>query len=375
MKKFWVWIGIAVVVILAVVLIVTQIRKEEKEIKIGAILPLTGDAAQWGIPPLRGAELAVQEINSSNFLNSKISLIVEDGKCDPKEGVSAFNKLVSINKVRLIMGEVCSSVTLAIAPIAEKNKILLISPASTNPKISEAGDYIFRVIPSDALRGKVFAEYVFNKGYRKVGIIYINNEGGKGNRDSFKKRFEELGGQIVIEERYEPGATDMRTQLTKIKNVYPEVVMVVSYPSDTPILMKQAKELGLNTPLYFQTEAVEDPNVLREAGNAAEGVIYILPAPAEGEKPNEFIQRYEKAYGKKPELFAAEAYDIIWLIANAIKETGKTDPTSIKDYLYTVKDYPGASGVITFDKNGDVLKPMAIKTIKNGKPVLIETVK
>jgi len=375
MKRVWIGIGVVVVVVLVVVLIVTQVRKEPGEIKIGAILPLTGDAAQWGIPPLRGAELAVREINETNFLNFKLTLIVEDGKCNPKEAVSAFNKIITVDKVKLVMGEVCSGATLAIAPIAEKNRILLISPASTNPKISEAGDYIFRVIPSDALRGAVFAEYVFNKGYRRVGIIYINNEGGKGNRDSFKERFEDLGGQIVIEEIYEPGSTDMRAQLTKIKRISPEVVVVVSYPSDTYILMKQAKELGLNIPLYFQTEAVEDPNVLREAGNAAEGVIYILPAPAEGEKTDEFIQRYERVYGIKPELFAAEGYDIIWLIANAIKETGKTDPGSIKDYLYKVKNYQGASGIITFDKNGDVLKPMAIKTIKNGKPVLIEIVK
>ena len=367
-----------ILILLAVIIvgIITYPKKKEPEvIKIGAILPLTGDAAQWGIPPRRGAELAIKKINEANFLNFKLDLIVEDGKCSPKEAVSAFNKIITVDKVRLVMGEVCSGATLAIAPIAEKNGILLISPASTNPTISEAGDYIFRVIPSDALRGKVFAEYVFNKGYRRVGIIYINNEGGKGNRDSFKERFENLGGQIVIEETYKPGSTDMRAQLTKIKSISPEVVIAVSYPSDTYILMKQAKELELNIPLYFQTEAVEDSNVLREAGNAAEGVIYILPAPAEGEKTDEFIQEYEKVYGIKPELFAAEGYDIIWLIANAIKDTGKTDPKSIKDYLYKVKNYQGASGIITFDENGDVLKPMAIKTIKDGKPTLIELVK
>lgn len=350
------------------------VKKEEKEIKIGAILPLTGDAAQWGIPPQKGGELAVKDINQSKFLGSNLKFIVEDTKCEPKVGLSAFNKLVSVDGVKLVMGAVCSSVTLSVAPVAEKNKILLVSPASTNPKISEAGDYIFRIIPSDALRGKAFAEYLFNKGYRKVGIIYINNEGGKGNRDSFKNRFQELTGQIIIEETYDQGSTDLRSQLTKIKKASPETLVVVSYPSDTVILMKQAKELGIKIPLYFQTEAVEDPNVLREAKNASEGVTYILPAPAEGEKPNEFVQKYEKAYGKKPELFAAEAYDIIWLIAKAIKESGKTDATSIKEYLYTIKNYQGASGVITFDKNGDVLKPMAIKTIRTGQSVLLEVV-
>ena len=136
-------------------------RKKVEFIKIGAILPLTGDAAQWGIPPQKGAELAVEEINKAGGINGKkLKLIVQDTKCEPKAGVSSFQKLISDKEIRIVIGGVCSSVTLAVAPIAEKNKILLISPASTNPKITNAGDYIFRVIPSDDLRGKVFAEYL-----------------------------------------------------------------------------------------------------------------------------------------------------------------------------------------------------------------------
>ncbi len=374
MKKIWIGIGIAVAVILVAVFIVTQTKREAGVIKIGAILPLTGPNAQWGVPPQKGAELAIEEINRKRGVKRKnFVLVAEDTRCEPKEGVSAFNKLLAQN-IKIVLGGVCSSVTLAAAPIAERNKILLISPASTNPKITQAGDFIFRVIPSDALRGKVFAEYLFSKKIRNVAMLYINNEGGVGNKNAFAKRFTELGGKIVDEESYGQESTDMRTQLSKIATSKAEAVVIVSYLGDTPLIMKQAKELGLSLPLYFQTEAVEDPNVLRVAGDAAEGVIYILPAPAEGKRPNEFVQKYEKIYGKKPELFAAESYDIICLIAKAIKETGKSDPITIKDYLYTVKNYQGASGLITFDKNGDVLKPMAIKTIRKGKPVLLEVV-
>lgn len=370
---YWMTLAISFVFILSITISCT--KNENKELKIGAILPLTGDSAQWGIPPSKGAEIAADEINENDFLEGKkLKILFEDTKCDPKEGVAGFNKLISVHGVKIVLGGVCSSVTLAVAPIAEKNKILLISPASTNPKITDAGDYIFRIIPSDELRGKVFATYLFNKGYRKVGIIYINNEGGKGNRDSFKNAFQNLNGQIIIEDTYDAGTTDIRSQLTKIKNTSIEALVIVSYPSDTIILLKQAKELGITVPLYFQTEAVEDPNVLREAGSSAEGVIYILPAPAEGEIPNEFVKKYQKRYGIKPELFAAEAYDIIWLIAKAIRDTKKVDSNSIKKYFYTIKNYQGASGIITFDNNGDVLKPMAIKTIKNGNPLLLEVV-
>lgn len=373
-------LGIVVVLLLVAIgfiLFKSQVHQvSDNEIKIGAVLPLTGPNAQWGIPPQRGALLAVEEANADGGINGKkIVLLSEDSQCEPQKGVSAFRKIISDKDIKAVLGAVCSSVTLAIAPIAEKNKIILISPASTNPKISQAGDYIFRVIPSDALRGKVFAEYLYNKGYRKVAILYINNDGGRGNRDAFAERFKQLGGKIVLEESYEQDATDVRSQLTKIKHSDAEAVVVVSYLGDTPIVMKQAKELGLSKPLYFQTEAVEDPNVLKAAGKAAEGVIYILPAPPEGKAYEEFKAKYREKYGKDPELFAAEAYDAVNLILQAIRSNnGLVDPDKIKEFLYSVKNYQGASGIITFDKNGDVLKPMAIKQIKNGKPTLLEIV-
>jgi branched-chain amino acid transport system substrate-binding protein len=371
------WLGVAVVALVAAIVFVflTTRQQQADTITIGAILPLTGDAAQWGIPPRNGAELAVEEINARGGVAGKrLVLSVEDSRAEPKEGVSAFNKIVSGGNVKIILGAVASSVSLAVAPIAERNHIVLISPASTNPKITDAGDFIFRVIPSDALRGQVFAEYLFkDKGIKKVAIIYINNEGGVGNRDSFKARFTELGGEVILEEGYKQGTSDLRSQITKVKASEAEAVVVVSYPQDTILLMKQAKELDIGKPLYFQTEAVEDANVLREAGNAAEGVTYILPAPAEGAASDRFAKAYKQKYGKNPELFAAEAYDIIYLIAKAIESNpdSKVSAELLRDYLYKVRDYAGASGTITFDKNGDVVKPMAIKEIHNGAPKLV----
>jgi len=330
----------------------------------------------WGgIPPKNGAQLAIDTINAHGGVGGiKLALNIEDTRCEPKDGVSAFNKLTSIQSIKIILGEVCSSVTLAVAPLAEKNRILLISPASTNPKITSAGDFIFRVIPSDDLRGKVFAEYIFSDvNIKQMAILYINNEGGIGNRNSFKERFTQLGGQVVTEEAYPQNTTDLRAQITKIKNTNAKGVLVVSYPQDTIIVLKQARELNLSIPLYFQTEAVEDSNVLREAGNTSDGVVYILPAPATGGKADKFAESYENKYGKKPELFAAEAYDIIELIAAAITANHGKEISAelIRDYLYSVRNFQGASGSISFDKNGDVIKPMAIKRIVKGAPQLI----
>ena len=373
-----IWLGVAVIVLVAVLVVVflTTRQQEADTITVGAILPLTGDSAQWGIPPRNGAELAVEEINARGGVAGKrLILSVEDSRAEPKEGVSAFNKIISGGNVRIILGAVASSVSLAVAPIAERNHVVLISPASTNPKITDAGDFIFRVIPSDVLRGQVFAEYLFkDKGIREVAFIYINNEGGVGNRDSFKARFTELGGKVILEEGYNQGTSDLRSQITKVKASEAEAVVVVSYPQDTILLMKQAKELDIGKPLFFQTEAVEDANVLREAGNAAEGVTYILPAPAEGAASDRFANAYKQKYGKNPELFAAEAYDIIYLIAKAIESNPDSKPSAelVRDYLYNVRNHAGASGSITFDKHGDVVKPMAIKRIVNGQPALVK---
>jgi len=343
---------------------------------IGAILPLTGDAAHWGIPPRNGAELAVDEINAAGGLGGrKLKLIVEDDRCQPAEGIAVFDKIMaSANPPAIlpaILGAVCSGVTLAVAPLAEARKTVLISPASTSPKVTDAGDFIFRVIPSGDLRGKVFAEYLYQqRGLRKIAVLHIDNEGGIGGSNAFKAEFTQLGGTIVLEEKYPQGASDLRAQLIKIKATDADGVMVGSYPPDTIVVLKQARELGLQQPLFVQTEAVQNPEVLREVADAANGVHYILAAAAAGEAPDRFARAYEAKFGNKPELFAAEGYDIIRLIADAITaNAGKpVSGSDIRDFLYRVRDYAGASGTITFDRNGDVIKPYAIRTIEAGSP-------
>lgn len=342
---------------------------------IGALLPLTGDAAQWGAPARNAAQLAVDEINAAGGVNGqRVALAVEDDRCDAKEGVSAFNKLVAAHKTPVVLGAVCSSVTLAVAPVANREHVTLISPASTNPKITEAGDYVFRVIPSDNLRGEVFAEYLYNEAaVRSVVMLYINNEGGVGNKDTFATRFRTLGGKILGEEAYQQGATDVRSQLTTIKSSPADAVLVVSYPADTVIVLKQAKQLAIDKPLYFQTEAVEDPTVLRDAGDAANGATYILPAAAEGPVAKGFVDSYQKKFAKAPELFAAEAYDIVYLIKEALQQNGSSPASDrIRGYLSSVHDRASASGTITFDQNGDVTKPMAIKRIVDGRPQVVD---
>jgi branched-chain amino acid transport system substrate-binding protein len=347
---------------------------DSDQISIGAVLPLSGDAAHWGIPARTGAEMAVEEINHAGGIGGRsLALVVEDDRCSPADGVSAFNTIMASAKPPVaVLGAVCSGVTLALAPLAESRKVVLISPASTSPKLTGAGDFIFRVVPSGSVRGQVFAEYLYgDRGLRKLAVLYINNEGGIGGSTAFKARFTQLGGTVAIELPYAQGTTDLRAQLDEIKTANTEGVLIGSYPPDTVAVLQQAREIHLQQPLFFTTEAVQNPEVLRQAGDAAEGATYILAAPAAGEAVEKFTAAYEAKFGKEPELFAAEGYDVIRLIAEAIATAESLSGSGIRDFLRRVRDYAGASGTVTFDRNGDVIKPYAIKRIEGGNPKTI----
>jgi branched-chain amino acid transport system substrate-binding protein len=375
-KKLWYGIAALVVVVVGVVLVLLLTPKQDQSgIAIGAVLPLTGEAAAWGVPAKQGAELAVREINSAGGIGGRLlHLYVQDSAGDPKTAVSALQSLFAAHPdIQAVVGAVASSETLAIAPIAERKKVVLITPASTSPKITSAGDFVFRDIPTDALRGKVFAEYVFSQAkVSRLYILYINNDAGVGNKDAFAARFKELGGTVLGEEAYPQGARDVRTQITKALAQKPQALMVVSYPDDTIVVVRQARELAPELPLFFQAEAVEDPSVRQALGSALDGVTYILPAKPQGKVPETFSEAYKAQYGTAPELFAAEAYDCILLIADAVRAAGgKADASKIRDYLYSVKGFAGASGTISFDSDGDVIKPMAVKTIAKGQPMVV----
>ena len=196
-------VAIIIVILFARVYFTGNVVKEKDTIKLGVTIPLTGDLASFGTGEKDAMEIAAQEINSAGGINGKkLELVIEDTKCDAKEGISAANKLINIEKVSVIVGEVCSGSVLAMAPITEQSKTILFATAASSPKITNAGDYVFRDYPSDAYQGKFAAEYSYNKlGKRKVGLLYMQIDYGIGVKDAFKNRFKELGGQVVSEER------------------------------------------------------------------------------------------------------------------------------------------------------------------------------
>jgi branched-chain amino acid transport system substrate-binding protein len=362
-------LGVVVLVALITVLLVLRGTKEPGDIKIGALLPLTGSAAQYGTWAKNGAELAEKEINEKGGIHGKeLKILFEDSRSDPKEGVSALNKLISVNRVQVVIIEF-SGLVLAAAPIAEEKKLVLLNVGALNPQIRKAGDYVFSNINDANVEAYQLARYTYNElRLRRVALLYATASYGVGNRDAFRHRFTELGGEIVADESLEENSGDFRTQLLKVKAAGPDGIFLSAVTKDAALVLKQAKELGAKAQ-WLSTAFFEGPDLIEVAGDAAEGAIYtttVLDESSANPAVQRFIASYKQEYGVEPEIYAATAYDGVKILARAIATVGY-DGTRIKDFLYTVKDYPGVSGLTTFDSDGAVEKPVLFKTVSNGK--------
>ena len=364
MKKIWIGLITIFGVALFLLFIVTQLKKESQEIKIGAILPLTGDAAIYGVEMKKGISIAAEELKEVDKL--RIKVIYEDDQGIPRNAVSAAQKLITHDQVQVIISSL-SSITLALAPIAQKNRIVLISPSASAPTITNAGEFVFRVWPSDIFEGGVMAEFAFDTlKMRKIAILYVNNDYGKGLEQVFTKRFEELGGDIIISEGYEFGAADFRTQITKIKARKPEAIYIVGYWKEIVQYLKQAKELDFRIQI-LSAICFKEPEILKLAGDEAEGAIFTGPFydPQSEEKiVRDFVTKYKAKYNEEPGIWAAHSYDAMKIIGLAIK-SGGTTATEIQKSMSKIKNYIGVTGEMSFDENGDVIKTIKIYTVKN----------
>ncbi|GAG00492.1 unnamed protein product, partial [marine sediment metagenome] len=249
MKKNWIIISIIVVLTLVIMIFVTQTKKDLGEIKIGAIMPLTGELATYGEPVKNGMELAVEEINAKGGINGTLlRIIFEDDLGDPKTAVSAFNKLIDSEKVPIILGPLTSGASMATAPVAERRKVVQLSTIAGTIKLKYAGDYIFRVFASDELQAKAIVDKAIDIfGSKKAAILYINNAYGQGIKEITENRYIERGGQLVAIESFNESDKDFRTQLIKIKNVKPDLIFCLSYWKEGALILVQAKELGIDT--------------------------------------------------------------------------------------------------------------------------------
>ena len=272
-------------------------KKERKVINIGVILSLSGDRGAYGKSSKKGIDLAIEEINNSSE-TYKINPIYEDTKSQSRDAVSAIEKLTSIDKVKIIIGPISSSEVLAIAPIAERNKILLLSPGASSPEITNAGDYIFRNVSSDLYEGALMAEFAFDSiKLKNISIVFINTDYGIGVEETFRNKFKTFGGIILQSISYNDGTRDFRSIALKLKQNKADAIYLIGY-KEMGIIVKQFRELGIKTRV-ISTAIFEDPDILKTAGKSAEGIIFTSitfdPDPT-NPRARKFVNSFENNY-------------------------------------------------------------------------------
>jgi len=370
-KKSWVVVIAAAAVALVLIAVFTPKGKQSQTITLGATFPLTGDVASYGQKAKRGIELAFNEQNAKGgLLGRRVSVDFQDDRNDKKEAVSIVTRFATIDRVPVIFGSAGSGCTLAIAPLANRNKVVLISPVSSSAQLStEGGPYFFRTCPADDLQAEVLAAWVHEAGVKKVAVVYTNNSWGKPLAEGFEQRFAKLGGEVVLSEGVAENTTDLRTVVAKLKDL-PSLDAVVSptYPKEGGALVRQIKELGLKVPL-FGGDNWGAPEFRTATGDAAEGVFYTAPSDSKSPVYAEFAKQYESKYGEQPDVLAAYAYDAAAAVFKAIETCGSTDSEKIREALTKVS-FTGVSGEIAFLSNGDLAsQSIGRMTIKGGKPI------
>lgn len=333
-------------------------------LKIGFISALTGDIASMGQDDKASVEMFFRD--NPTLAGKTVDVIYEDGQCNGQKAASAAEKLISVDKVQLILGGFCSGETLGIAPIAEKNKVLVFSSTSSSPVVSTAGDYIFRNAPVDSLSAIVMATDVAKK-YKNAAMVTQNNDYASAYRNALLTELPKAGVTVVVDETYNTGTTDFRTILQKVKTSKADVLInLAGETSPGAFLIKQAKELGVNLPMYAG-DALAGKELFDIAKDAAEGLLVIMPAAdTSNDQVRSFLDRFQKEVGRTP---VAEAYVLLsWDRLNILKtaiETVGYDATKLKDYLYQMPGYQGLGGETKFDANGDA-KIFPLVTVAQG---------
>lgn len=342
--------------------------RSKEPIKLGYIGPLTGDAASYGVDTLNGAKMKVEEINAAGGVNGRmVELIAEDGKCTGSDSASAAQKLVNVDKVVAVIGGQCSGETLAAAPIVEAAKIVLMSPISSSPDITEAGEYVFRDYPSDALKTKAMAKYFKERGYKKLAMIAENTDFATAFRSSLLADAGE--DMIVFDEVVDPGTKDFRTLMTRLKKVDFDIFFP-NAQSDAVMaaMVQQLRDQELTQQII--THDVGDSVTLLELAPEAVAGTHVINVPTAGEG-GDFQKRFEEKFGAAQSTiaFAAHAYDAAGVVLQSIGAAG-TDGTAMRDYLLGLSGYDGIVGTFRFDAKGDVVGiPYGLKEFKDGKIV------
>jgi branched-chain amino acid transport system substrate-binding protein len=361
--------------------------KQSNEIPVGVYGSLTGTTATFGISTKQGIELFVDNVNQAGGVaGTKLHLTIEDDQSKPEEAATAVQKLIDQDGVIAVLGEVASSRSMAAAPICQKAGVPMITPSSTNPKVTELGDYISRVCYIDPFQGMVIAKFARQTlGLSKGAVLRDNkNDYSVGLANYFTESFHAMGGTVVADEAYSEGDQDFKAQLTVIKAKRPEFIMVPGYYTEVALIARQARELGITVPLLGGDGWISD-RLLDIAQDALNGSYFVSHYWEKDPNPaiQKFVTDYRARYNATPDALAALAYDAAGVLVNALEALNRNEPAlfkallgprndkqaearaTLRDLISATKDYPGVTGRITLDQKRNAVKTATFLGIKN----------
>ncbi len=347
-------------------------------IPVGEYACLTGLTASFGTASHNGVTLVMEKANANGgVLGKKIRLITEDDQSKPGEAATAARKLISRDQVVALLGEIASSRSLEAGPIAQQSKIPMISPGSTNLKVTQIGDYIFRVCFIDPFQGEVMAKFSLNSLHKtKVAVLTdVRQDYSVGLAAAYKDYFTKHGGTIVAEQSYSSGDQDFKAQLTSIKGANPEAIFVPGYYNEVGLIARQSRELGITVPL-MGGDGWDSPTLTQIGGPAIDGDYFANHFSTDDTSPivQGFVKDYRAHFQKDPDGMAALGYDAAGVLLDAMKRAGSADPQKLRDAIAATKNYEGVTGTITINEQRNATKSAKVLTIKDGKFHYVETI-
>lgn len=335
---------------------------------IGVVAWMTGSGAAYGEAITNGLKLAQEEINAAGEVN--LNLIIEDSAGKQDQALTAAQKLMNSENVTAIVGPTLSTEMNVVAPEADLNGVPIIGTSTTAEGIPQIGDYVFRNSLPEAMAIPAALEKVIEKyDVKKVAILYGNDDVfTQSGFDTMKKAAEEAGLEILTIETFQKGQSDYNAQLTKIKGLKPDLIMASALYNEGAVIMDQARKMGIDVP-FLGGNGFNSPEVIKIAGDAADGLIVGTPwfGDKEDQKVQDFVTKYTEAYGKEPDQFAAQAYDALYLYAEALKNAGEADRDAFRDALAEIRNFEGILGNFSFDEEGDVVMDPTVLIIEGGK--------
>jgi branched-chain amino acid transport system substrate-binding protein len=355
-------------------------KKEEEAsvIKIGSILPLTGDISTFGQSSKNGLLILQDEVNEAGGIDGKkIEFVFEDDENKPASSASVAQKLINNDKVVAIIGSIASKCSIAVGPIATQNKIPMITPTSTNPKVTtQGGEYVFRACFIDPFQGKILAKFsAEDLKVKKAAILYdVANDYSKGLAEFFEKGFKEAGGEVVAVETYNTGDSDFNAQLTKISAFKPEVLLLPDYYNTVGLIAKQARSTGIDA-IFLGGDGWDSPDLFSVGGEAIEGGYFTNHYSPADTSPEvvAFKTAYETRFNEVPSAFSALAYDAGKILVAAIEKAGTTDGEKLKDALKAT-DIKAVSGNIRYDEDRNPIKGAVILKTEDGQQKFVKKV-